>query len=236
MLQGQLIIRSTPIFLVQYHISRASFHTINISCFSIARYFDTFFLNFIDYKLGWVHPQRNWTFTGSHHFPCAFPTRTLTLTGSEPVHIFTNQHHFTNQHFFSPSKWSSKCIIFVQPSTFAFSLKKNKLKSKSSDVPPSPSDPNAQSKTLSDPPKKATFKEIAAKVTTYLINPPSKLFLFFLPTIATFFPFLLQGARTKVHDVAHAQPPTQLKGKGSGSKKMLFLDETKPKVPRFPVP
>ena len=47
---------------------------------------------------------------------------------------------------------------------------------------------------------------------------------------------LLQRARTKVHNVAPAQQPTQVKGKGSGFKKMLFSDEPKPKVPRFPVP
>ena len=50
----------------------------------------------------------------------------LQMTGSEPVHVFKNQHQLHDNYFFSPSKWSSKCIIFVQPTTFAFTSKKKK--------------------------------------------------------------------------------------------------------------
>ena len=107
----------------------------------------------------------------------------------------------------------------------------------SSGVPPSPTDSTAQSKPTSDPPKNATFKELADKLTTYLINPPSQYLgiLFYQPSQHSF-PSLLQRARTKVHNVAPALQPTQGKGKGSAPKKMLFSDEQTPKVPSFPAP
>ena len=210
MIQGQLTTRSTPISVLQWYVSRQSSHTIAPFLFLFRSRVFWLFVHRLHWLLiGLSAPTKKLDWFKDTAYPLClsnkvvyFPTRTLLssydsqktmhalqMTGSEPVYVFKNQHQLHGDYFFSPSKWSSKCIIFVQPTTFSFTSTKNPIKSKSSIQSQSPPDSNAQSKTLSDPPKKPTFKELAAKVTTHLINPPSKFVLFLYHPSQCFFPF-----------------------------------------------
>ena len=100
----------------------------------------------------------------------------------------TNTSSMTTTFFLHPNGVRNVLFLSSQP-PFHLPLKKKTIKSKSSIQSQSPPDSNAQSKTLSDPPKKPTFKELAAKVTTHLINPPSKFVLFLYHPSQCFFPF-----------------------------------------------